>query len=85
MMVMDEYETIRLAIEDSVLTITLDRPAVLNALNLESRIGGVLSRSPDADEGGSSFLEKRPACFTMTASSDFHAFYEVPATEPGVG
>lgn len=42
---------------------------------LESWLGARLSRSPDADEGGRAFLEKRPAQFAMKVSTDVEALF----------
>ena len=41
-----------------------------------------MGRSPDADEGVSAFLAKRPARFCMRPSADMPPFYPWGTTHP---
>ena len=45
------------------------------AHRLDSRAIHAMGQSPDAKEGVTSFLEKRPAKFTMKVSSDMPDFF----------
>jgi enoyl-CoA hydratase/carnithine racemase len=54
--------------------VAADHP--LEAHLLESRLGALMSRSPDAEEGGRSFFEKRPPRFAMKVSEDFPAILD---------
>lgn len=51
----------------------VDHP--MEAHKIESRAINALGKAPDAFEGVSSFLEKRPAKFTQRPSQDMPAFY----------
>ena len=55
------------------------------AHNLDSRLIQQMGRTPDAHEGVQSFLEKRPAAFSMSAARDVPApfpFWETPDFAP---
>ncbi|XVQ12705.1 crotonase/enoyl-CoA hydratase family protein [Spirillospora sp. CA-255316] len=54
----------------------LSAPSPWDAHVADSRLMAAMGQSPDADEGVSSFLEKRPARFPMRVSKDLPA--EVP-------
>jgi len=47
----------------------------MEAHKIDSRAIGYMGQSPDAAEGVTSFLEKRPARFSMKPGSDMPDFY----------
>jgi enoyl-CoA hydratase/carnithine racemase len=57
----------------------------MSAHNLDSRLIHQMGKTPDAHEGVQSFLQKRPANFTMSPARDVPGpfpFWETPAYDP---
>ena len=63
----------------------LGAPHPMHAHNLDSRLLAQMGAAPDAYEGVQSFLEKRPARFTMSPARDLPApfpWWQTPPFEP---
>jgi enoyl-CoA hydratase/carnithine racemase len=71
----DNTSAVSVALGRQMLWRMLGEPHPMMAHRIDSRGISAMGRSPDAYEGVSSFLEKRPARFTMRPSQDMPPYY----------
>ena len=71
----DNTSAVSVALTRQMLWRMLGEPHPMSAHRVDSRAINAMGASPDAREGVLSFLEKRPAQFTMRPTKDLPAFY----------
>jgi enoyl-CoA hydratase/carnithine racemase len=71
----DNTSAVSVALTRQMLWRMLGEPHPMSAHRVDSQGIEAMGQSPDAREGVVSFLEKRPAAFTMKPSADMPAFY----------
>src|SRR5881227_282062 len=71
----DNTSAVSVALTRQMLWRMLGEPHPMSAHRVDSRVINAMGASPDAREGVLSFLEKRPAQFTMRPSADMPDFY----------
>jgi len=71
----DNTSAVSVALTRQMLWRMLGEPHPMSAHRIDSEGINAMGASADAREGVSSFLEKRPAAFTMRPSTDMPAFY----------
>ena len=71
----DNTSRVSVALTRQMLWRMLGEPHPMSAHRVDSRAINAMGASPDAREGVLSFLEKRPAQFTMRPTTDMPAFY----------
>ncbi|MEY2432351.1 MAG: hypothetical protein QOC92_2076 [Acidimicrobiaceae bacterium] len=73
--IVDNTSAVSVALTRQMLWRMLGEPHPMSAHRVDSRAINYMGASPDAREGVVSFLQKRPAEFTMRPSADMPDFY----------